>query len=122
MALADDLKEDIAAVLDDPDFGRDVTLTQVSPGIYSATTGGATTPTSLAYVTRGLILGYRDHLVDGTLIKQGDRKGILKAKNLDVTPGVGDKLTVGAVTYTVMHVKPNELGGTEFVYILQLRK
>lgn len=122
MALADDLKEDIAAVLDDPDFGRDVTLTQLTPGAYTSSSGASAAATTTNYSTRGLILGYRDHLVDGTLIKQGDRKGILKAKDLTTVPAVGDKLTVGSVIYTIEHVKPNELGGTDFVYIVQLRK
>src|SRR4051794_12381952 len=121
MALADDLQNDIAAVLDDPDFGRVVTLRKKTAGTYDPATGSGGSASSADYVTRGIVLGYRDGVIDGTLIKHGDRKVILKVKDLAAVPTVGAQMIVGADTYTIVNVKTGELGGTAFVYTLQVR-
>ena len=121
MALADDLQADVAAVLDDPDYGRDVTLRKTMPGAYNPSTGavGATSPVDVA--TRGILISYRDSQINGTTILQGDRKCIIKA---DINPFVGDKLLVGGEALSIISVKRVPLGddGTVIVYILQVRK
>lgn len=122
MALADQLQSDIAAVLDSPDFGRDVTLRQTVPGTYDPSTGATAAATVTDFVTRGLLLAYQDKDVDGTLIKAGDRKCILKVQNLSAVPVVGNMLIVGSDTYTVMDFKTYELGGTVFLYNLHVRR
>lgn len=121
MALADDLQTDIAAVLDDADFGRQVTLRRKTPASYDPSTGSAGSATTTDYTTRGIVLAYRDRAIDGALVRRGDRKCILKVKNLATAPQVGDQLIVGSDTYTVIDFKTGELGGTAFVYTLQIR-
>lgn len=122
MSLSLDLQGDIAAVLDDPDFGRDVTLRKITIGTYDPTTGVPASVTTADYVTRGLLIAYRDSVVNGTLILNQDRKCIIKVKNLAVAPAINDQLIVGADKYTIVNFKQNELGGTVFLYTLQLRK
>ncbi|QOZ25279.1 hypothetical protein [Bradyrhizobium sp. CCBAU 51753] len=127
--LAEDLQGDIAELLDDPDYGRKVVLRREVPGTYDETTGATAPATQLSNTTRGLLLGYRDSLVDGTLIKRGDRKCILRVKGMTMSPQETDLLDVfdktGKVitdTYTVVSFKTGELGGVPYLYTLQVRK
>lgn len=121
-ALAVELQGDIAELLDDPDYGRDITLRKIMPGTYDPTTGTTGTATNADYATRGLILGYRDSVIDGTLIKAQDRKCVTKVKGLSATPDVDDQVLVGPDLYTVVSFKTIELGGTVILYTLQLRQ
>lgn len=124
MALADDLQGDIADLLNDTDFGRDVTVRKTVPGIYDPSDGSTTAPTVTDYPTRGLLLAYADKLIDGSLIRQGDRKAILKVQNLGVALTETDDLMllVGTDKYTVVSMKTGELGGTTYLNVLQIRK
>jgi hypothetical protein len=129
VSLAEDLRGDVNAVLDDPDFGRDITLRRAVPGAYDPLTGVTGAETVTTYASRGLLLDYRDSLVNGqvasggTSIRRGDRKCIFKVVT-DLVPRPGDRLTVGATTYTIVNdVRTVSLGseGTPIIYILQLR-
>lgn len=120
MSLATDLQGDVAALLDDPDFGRTATFISKTGGSYDDTTGGITV-TSSNFSVRVMLLGYRDGLVDGELIRRGDRKVILKAKSFSAVPKADDQLTLAGVTYNVIASKPIELAGTYVVFILQVR-
>lgn len=122
MALADDLTDDLAELLDDPDYGRDVTLRRSTPGTYDPATGSVGAATVLTNATRAIILGYRDYLVTGQLIRQGDRKAILKRKGMTMTPQEADELLVGSDVYSVVSHKTGELGGSNYLYVLQVRK
>lgn len=124
MALADDLQGDIADLLNDPDFGRNVTVRKTVPGTYDPADGSTTAATVTDYPTRGLLLAYKDALITGSLIRQGDRKAILKVKGLGVELTETDDLMllVGADKYTVVSLKTGELGGTIYLYVLQIRK
>jgi hypothetical protein len=81
-------------------------------------------PTITNYPTRGLILAYSDKLIDGTLIRVGDRKAIIKVQNLGVALTETDDLMllVGTDKYTVVSMKTGELGGTVYLNVLQIRK
>lgn len=123
MSLATDLQDDIAELLDDPDTGRAITISRQLPGTYDPATGatsGAPAPTT--FTTRGLFLGYHDKLIDGTLIKRGDRRCFIKLKGLRYTAAAGDEVTAGADKYGVIDFKTIELGGTDIIFILQVRR
>lgn len=122
MALADELQGDIADVLNDTDYGRDVTLRRTVPGTYNPADGSTGAPTVTDYPTRGLLLEYADTLITGSLIKQGDRICILKVQNLTAVPLQTDKLLVGSDIYDIVSFKTGELGGTAYLYTLQVRK
>ena len=124
MALADDLQGDIADLLSDPDFGRNVTVRKTIAGAYDPSDGSTATATVTDYPTRGLLLAYKDALIDGTLIRQGDRKCILKVQNLGVALTETDDLMllVDGTKYAVVSMKTGELGGKTYLYVLQIRK
>lgn len=122
MSLATDLQGDIAELLDNPDYGRDITLRKATKGSYDPATGQLASLTTTDYATRGLLLRYRDAVIDGTIIKQQDRKCVVKVKGLAATPEVEDRVIVGPDTYTVINFKTIELGGTVVLYTLQVRK
>lgn len=123
MALADDLIVDIAAVLDDPDYGRDVTISKATPGTYDHTTGGSTPGVPTTYATRAIIVGYKDYVVFNSAgaIKYGDRRAVVKVKDLAIDPDIGDTLLAGSDKYSIVNRKRIELGGTTIVWVLQLR-
>lgn len=122
MALADELRGDIAALLDDPDFGRDVAIVKNVPGAYDPADGSTSSGPRLEQTSRAIILGYKDYLTTGELIKRGDRKVILKVAGLQWPPSMGDIIEVGSDRYTVIAIKTGELGGTVYLYTLQVRK
>lgn len=122
MTLADDLTDDLAELLDDPDYGRSVTLRRTTPGTYDPATGATGSPTVTTSATRAIILGYKDYLVTGALIRQGDRKAILKRKGMTMVPQEADELLVGSDVYSVVSHKTGELGGKNYLYVLQIRK
>jgi hypothetical protein len=121
VSLATDLQDDIADLLDDDDYGRDVTLRDPGLGTFNPVTQTTAAATDSDYTTRALILGYRDRERDGERILAQDRKAVLKVKDLDVVPRIGWHLIVGSATYIVVSFKTIELGGTDILYTLQIR-
>jgi hypothetical protein len=121
VSLATDLRGDIAELLDDDDYGRDVTLRNPGVGTYNAATQTTSSVADVDYATRALILGYRDREIDGKRILEQDRKAVIKVEGLAVAPQIGWHLIVGATTYVVASFKTIELGGTAILYTLQIR-
>jgi hypothetical protein len=124
--LADDLQGDVADLLNDPDYGRNVTVRKTVAGTYDPSNGSTTAVTVTDYPTRGLILAYKDALVTGSLIRIGDRKCIIRVKGLGVALTETDDLMllVGTDKYTVVSMKTGSLGetGTVYLYVFQIRK
>ncbi len=119
MAIGDDLQGDVATALDE--FGRAITIRKNAPGAYDPATGAFTVSPDVDTAAIGLLLGYSDIVTTGTLIKQGDRRCLLKTEGLTITPEVGDKVIVGSNIYSVVSFKTIELGGIVIMYTLQLR-
>lgn len=120
MSLALDLQGDVAALLDDADFGRDATFNSLSAGSYDEDTGAVVksfAPTSC----RVMLLNYSDRVIDGELIRVGDRKAILSARDVADPPKTGDTLVVGATTYNIVAAKMIELAGTNVLFVAQVR-
>lgn len=92
------------------------TLTKVSrstrtPG--SLTSGPSKTETP--YTFRGFYEEYRDGVIDGALIKDGDRKVIILSNSLSsaVVPEKGDTITLEGETRTITgEVKRDPAGAT----------
>ena len=92
------------------DDSEDVTLAVVTPGTRSTTNPTAgTNPTSATHSARGILGNYSQRQIDGTIVRTGDRIGIVWGASLTagVEPKPGDTLTftdgvvwriVGAVT------------------------
>lgn len=71
------------------DLKQTVTVRRVSRGIYNPTTG-ATTDTVLSASAPGVLVGYENELVDGTDIRVGDLRCILRGKDIAFRPQQGD--------------------------------
>lgn len=120
MSLALDLQGDVVALLDDADFGRDATFNAINAGVYDEATG-AVTNTQTAFACRVMLLNYSDRVIDGGLIRVGDRKAILSARDVTTPPKTGDTLVVSGVTFNVVSAKMIELAGTNVLFVAQVR-
>jgi hypothetical protein len=82
-----------------------VTLVKLSTGARapgSYTSGPAITRTS--YIGKGFVEDYADNRIDGTLIKQGDRKIMLITDTFTpgIIPSINDEIIVGSETYKIV--------------------
>lgn len=73
--------------------------------------------------TKMVFLSYKVEDIDGTVIKMGDRKVLVDAMSLTLTPEV-DAWVVDpdGVRYTVVNLKRIDPGNTKLLYTLQVRQ
>lgn len=119
MSLALDLRNAATSVL--RDLGKNGTISKTTTGTYDQTTGITSAGTTTAYSIRVALTAYANKDIDGTVILAKDRKAIISASNLLVTPAVGDKIIVSLVQYTIIEVMTIDAGGIALVYIAQVR-
>ena len=81
---------------------------------WEAPTGTVTLPVT-AYVSR-----YSRALVDGTLIKDGDRRVMIAADNGTV-PTTTDRLRIAGVDHSIVSVEDYAPQGVSLYYIVQAR-
>jgi hypothetical protein len=102
------------------EFGQAVIVTRVEEGEYDPSDGTGTS-TSTPYPGMGVALDYRQDQIDGTLIRQGDRR-IYIAPDLGMVPKTGDTVTLaeGAVL-NVVASRPLSPAGTVLLHDVQVR-
>jgi hypothetical protein len=71
-------------------FGSSLTLTRVTGATYSASTGQVGTGTTTNFTIRGAFINYSDELMDGTIIRVGDRRLLVSPAGSTTTPQIGD--------------------------------
>jgi hypothetical protein len=98
--------------------GQPITLTSRTPGAYDPATGTAAI-TVTTEVTAGVVLDFSSKDIDGTLIKVGDKRVILKATT--ILPTTTSTLTIGGVVHTIVDAYPVNPGGTLLIYKIQVR-
>lgn len=98
-------------------FGAACTLKRRGDAAYDPSTG-TTAPTVTSLATTAAVFDYDATHIDGTLIRQGDRRGYLVAA---VAPRQDDALTWQGTDLTVVAVKPLAPAGTAVLYEAQLR-
>lgn len=103
------------------DDGRAMTVRSQTLGTYDPDTGTLTASTDSDYTGVGRLGNYHDAVINGTMIKAGDRRCTIVFDNQAFVPKVGDRLLVGTDTYAVVNVKERELGGTVIGFTLQVR-
>lgn len=105
--------------------GGVVTLRHEVPGEYDPGTGGPATGIITVFDGTGVKLNYNQDDIDGTLIKQGDQQLLLSPLQRDGTlmplPVSGDRVLIGAKTFTVQSVVDLQPTDTSLLYTLQLR-
>ncbi len=116
-------------------YGQAVVITSNSAGAYNPANGTVSLTTGTQHGV-GLIFdwGSENHpaegesVLNGTLIKVGDRKLILSPKDtvtgLNLTePSIGDLATINGIVYTITNpIKPLNPGGTVVLIICNIRK
>jgi hypothetical protein len=110
------LGDDVAFLLQD--FGSDLTLTRPGVGAYSPTTGEMTTAADSTFTIRGVFINYTDANVDGTVVRMGDRRLLVKAKDATTTPAINDRVG-GLQVIDVRTIAPN---GVPVAWSCQMRK
>jgi hypothetical protein len=99
-----------------------ITIRREVPGTYNPATGSAgAAGTPVTFSGHGRIGDYNDRLVDGTLVKVGDRRMTFQPDDWSYEPKQGDVLTVPAGYAIVGRIQKRELGGVPFSYTAQLR-
>lgn len=106
---------------------RDMTLVKVATGTRSPDAQAAgTNPTSTSYACKGIVESFTTQ-IDGTLVKSEDRRVSLFASEIasGVTPDVGDKITIDAVSYRIIGGKEGKgvmWDPADCVYVCHARK
>lgn len=105
------------------DKGRTVSLVYKTQGTYNPATGTFSGQTSTTQSVKMLITNFNKTEIDETLIKSGDRLGLL-APQTDLTraPKTADKVTDNSETFTIVGIEEIKPGDTVLLYKLQLRK
>jgi len=102
--------------------GLAMTLRVITKGAYDASTRlfGADIVTD--YPCNGVIEEYSERDIDGTVIKQGDKKIILAAYGLPVQPEAKNLIIMGEEIWLVQKNKPLAPGGIAVIHTVQVRK
>lgn len=104
------------------DKGRSVSLVFETQGTYAPATDTFTGQTSSSQTVKMVITNYRKNEMDETMIKIGDRQGLLAPDNLLRAPKTGDTVTDGAETFAIVSIEEIKPGDTTLLYKLQLRR
>ena len=99
--------------------GYDISLTRSNvDGSYDTSTGKVSGGTTTSATVRGVFIDYRESDIDGTSILADDRKLLLQARGLELTPENGDALDGDVQVISVRTIKS---GSTIVAYTCQTR-
>lgn len=110
------LADDVLQLMQD--FGSTVTLTRAGTATYNPATGITTNSTGSSMTARGVFINYADRNIDGTLVRQGDRRLLLAASGATGVPAVNDEVA-GYKVLDVREIAPN---GTAIAWACQVRR
>jgi hypothetical protein len=110
------LARDVSYLLQD--FGSDLTLTRQAAGTYDPSTGEMATATTQTFTIRGVFINYLDANVDGTVVRMGDRRLLVRASGAETVPAINDRVD-GLQIIDVRSIAPN---GTVIAWACQARK
>jgi hypothetical protein len=122
MSLLDgDIREDIGDAFNDLD-PFPVTLSRMVGGTHNPETGHTPGAVEQTWVGRGIIMDYSDFsLVTSQLgagnVQVGDRKVLIARQGFDVTPALGDTLTIMGITYQVVSAKTDPANATWMIQV-----
>lgn len=101
-------------------YGAAVTFRKPGSETYDTTNGNLTQPTT-DYDIRALIESYSEFHIAQGLVKAGDRRIIIAAGSLSVTPAPGDFVIHAGQTYLVIAVHSEYAADTPIIHTLQVR-
>lgn len=99
-------------------FGKPTSIYRVTTGAYNPSTGSVTL-TQTEQIANVVVLDFPQSFIDGTLIKQGDRKAYVTPFASEVLQG--DKFAWDGQTMTVISAKKVAPAGQVVMYELQVR-
>lgn len=102
-------------------YGQTATLTRSTAGAYDTTDGATDAATSTDHACVAAVFDYAQREIDGTQIRQGDRRVMLQATGGVPMPRTGDALTIGSLAYTIVAARTVNPGGTAVVHEVQAR-
>jgi hypothetical protein len=100
-------------------FGGEVTIRQVTPGVYNPTTG-AVSETVIDTALRGVLEDVALREVND-LIQAGDKRLIIAAADTAAVPTTADRVVISGRTLQVIEVRTIEQDNTPITYELILR-
>lgn len=77
--------------------------------------------TTLETPCKAVVTNYHESVLDGSTIKQGDKKIIVAARGMAIEPAVTDVIVCNGVAYNIVAVSVVSPAGTPVVYIVQAR-
>jgi len=102
-------------------YGQSMTLVKKTTGAYSPSTGSASV-TSASHTCVGAVFDYQNSMIDGSTILTGDKRVLLSAEGLTVTPDVGDAITIGGKVHSVINANPLAPAGVVVIWTIQARQ
>lgn len=109
---------EVACLLDD--LGRSLTIRKKTTGAYDPATSSATL-SNTDVSAFGCLLNYGDKERDGSMIQAGDRKAVIKAKDIASAPEINDFIVYESKEYKIVNVRQIEESGVDIAYICQVR-
>lgn len=115
-------------------YGMALTLTRITEGAYDPDTGQNAASSTTTHSCNGLVDEYKENMIAASLVRQGDKRLLLSAKGLSVTPMIGDRFTFpdGSIWYipegtgqlqtTFQPIQTIAPAGIPVIYIIQVRK
>ena len=85
---------------------------KASEGLRADNPTGGIDSSSKAYTGKGYVDSYREFLVDGHIIQQGDRKIVLLGASFPVEPEPGDSILIEGRTRLIVNVVRDPAGAT----------
>jgi len=103
-------------------FGRAATINRKGASDYDTATGRTLSDTS-SISCSVVIEAFAAGLIDGTIVQQGDVKGIVSGLEVGYKPvAARDTLTEGGRTWQIVNVIGYSSGASEAAYSLHLRR
>lgn len=122
MAFYDDMQEVATNLV--TEFGTSVSLRKIVSGAYDPATG-AVTQSSTDHAGKGIKVGYRQDMINGETVLQGDQMLFLTATKTDGTampaPDTTDRIVIGSSLYQIIADMTVQPAATTVVYKLQIR-
>jgi len=97
---------------------------QIEQGLTAPTyspAAGLTEPTIVTYEAIGCVVDYASKDKDGTSILQSDRKALIAAKGLAITPKVSNKIVFEDLKYRIIAVHTIREGSDIVAHVCQVR-
>lgn len=117
MALATSLRQVASKVVNR--FGGTVTYRQISGGTYNTTTG-AITETETDTTIKGVLDTVRKQELN-ELVHEQDKKLIIAASDLTITPSLSDRVVISNVVHQIVKINVIEQDNTAIAVELFLR-